>query len=218
MSQKVGVVIGAGPGLGVAVARRFGREGFQIALVARRQETLSKFVEDFSAAGISARAFAADAGNAESLRQVLSEIKVTMGAPEVLVYNAAVVGTSTPSTVPVDKVMDELRVNVGGALVSAQQVIPDMKAAGRGTILFTGGGLALYPSAAYASLAIGKAAIRSLAYSLGQELQDSGIYVGTVTVAGSVQPGTYFDPDTIAEVYWRLHQERNEREVVYRQQ
>jgi NAD(P)-dependent dehydrogenase (short-subunit alcohol dehydrogenase family) len=85
--------------------------------------------------------------------------------------------------------------------------------------LLTGGGLALSPSAQYADLAIGKAGMRSLALSLAEELEPHGIHVATVTVAGGVQAGTYFAPELIAEVYWRLHAQLRgswEREVVYR--
>ncbi|NJL35119.1 MAG: short-chain dehydrogenase, partial [Chloroflexaceae bacterium] len=89
----------------------------------------------------------------------------------------------------------------------------------RGTILFTGGGLALDPYAQYASLAIGKAGLRSLTYTLGAELEPQGIHVATVTIAGTVQPGTFFAPDLIAEQYWNLHTQAPgtwQREIVYR--
>jgi short-subunit dehydrogenase len=80
-----------------------------------------------------------------------------------------------------------------------------MKSEKRGTILLTGGGLALHPHPKYSSMAVGKAGIRNLAFSLAAELEPAGIHVATVTISGIVRPGTPFDPDKIAEVYWRLH-------------
>ncbi|MDX1991324.1 MAG: SDR family NAD(P)-dependent oxidoreductase [bacterium] len=217
MVDKVCVVVGAGPGIGLAVAKRFAREGYRPVLVARRVSELGNYAAEV---GSNAYTVAADAGNPVSLREAFSEIAVRVGKPEVLVYNAAAVHDGKPSILEVDSLIADFRVNVGGALVAAQQVIGYMREAKRGTILLTGGGLALNPAPTYASLAIGKAGLRSLAYSLAGELEPDGIHVATVTVAGFVQKGTYFDPDSIAEVYWTLHSQPAgswEHEVIYRQ-
>ena len=72
------------------------------------------------------------------------------------------------------------------------------------------------PNPRYVSLSLGKAGVRALANLLDQEYGPSGVHVASVTVAGAVSPGTDFDPDDIAEHYWRLHtqpQEAWEREV-----
>lgn len=220
MSDKICAIVGAGPGVGLAVARRFGREGFRLALLARRAEALTQYAADLEEAGLKAEGFPTDAADFGSLTTALAEVTARMGAPEVLVYNPAVIRQQKPSELEADTLLADLQVNVAGALVCAQQVIPAMKPEGRGTILFTGGGLALNPHPQYASLAVGKAALRNLAYSLGAELESSGIHVATVTIAGFVQPGTFFDPDLIAEKYWALHAQeagRWEREVVYTQ-
>lgn len=220
MSDKICVVVGAGPGIGLAVAKRFGREGFQLALVARRAEALAQYATDLEQTGLTAHAFPADAANFNSLGQTFAQIKAQLGHPEVLVYNAAVVKPEPPSTLPVEDLSAAFRVNVAGALMCAQQqVISEMKARQRGTILFTGGGLALNPHPTYASLAASKAALRNLTYSLGADLAADGIQVAMVTIAGFVQPGTHFDPDLIAEKYWELHRQpsdQREREIVYR--
>lgn len=78
--------------------------------------------------------------------------------------------------------------------------------------------LALNPVPRYASLALGKAGLRSLAFSLHEELKDAGIHVATVTIAGFVEAGTHFDPDKIADAYWELHTQAPdawEPEIVY---
>jgi NAD(P)-dependent dehydrogenase (short-subunit alcohol dehydrogenase family) len=78
---------------------------------------------------------------------------------------------------------------------------------GSGSLLFTGGGLALAPQfgAGVTSLVAGKAGLRGFVHALHAELAGQGIRVGTVTVAGTVSPGTPFDPDRIAERFWALH-------------
>ncbi|HMR63289.1 MAG TPA: SDR family NAD(P)-dependent oxidoreductase [Anaerolineae bacterium] len=219
MSPKICVVVGAGPGLGLAVARRFGLEGYHLALVARRAEALAEYVTEFGQAGLKAQAVAADAADFASLRWAMAHIQEQWGDPEVLVYNPVAIHGGQPSTLDPDDLIADFRVNVAGALVCAQAVIPAMKAAQRGTLLFTGGGLALNPYPDYASLAVGKAGLRNLAYSLGAELAPDGIQVATVTIAGFIQPGTHFDPALIAEKYWALHQQppgQREREIIYR--
>jgi len=96
-------------------------------------------------------------------------------------------------------------------------VIPAFIEQNKGTLLFTGGGFAVAPSAKYTSLSIGKAGIRALAFALAEELNPQGIHVGTVTIAGNVSPGTFFDPDLIAERYWELHTNKDLKEIVYAQ-
>jgi short-subunit dehydrogenase len=219
MSKPVIAIVGAGPGVGLAVARRFAREGFCAALIARRPETLKEYTAEFKNAGYEAHGFAADAADEQSIRQAFAAIKDKLGAPSVLVYNAAIMKMVQPSQLHVEDLIHEFRVNVAGALVSAQCVLEDMKAAGAGTILLTGGGFALSPMPAFTSLAIGKASIRNLTSSLAGELEPLGIHVGTVTICGIVKAGTQFDPDKIAEAYYTLHSQepgKREREIIYR--
>jgi NAD(P)-dependent dehydrogenase (short-subunit alcohol dehydrogenase family) len=79
-----------------------------------------------------------------------------------------------------------------------------MRAAGGGTILFTGGGWADHPMSAWGTLSLGKAALRSAATMLGADLADDGIRVACITIAGQIQPGTRFSPDLVAEKYWSV--------------
>jgi len=94
-----------------------------------------------------------------------------------------------------------------------------MIARGGGTLLFTGGGLALHPSPQAPSLSIGKAGLRALALMLAQELAPAGIRVGTVTIAGMVAPGTAFAPQRVAEAFMALHRgapDPSTAEIVFR--
>ncbi|MCB2289796.1 SDR family NAD(P)-dependent oxidoreductase [Clostridium sp. CS001] len=87
----------------------------------------------------------------------------------------------------------------------------------KGTILFTGGMLALNPVASRASASISKAGLRNLAFTLADELSPCGITVGTITIGGVVQSGTFFDPDLIAESYWELYTKGDKKEILYKQ-
>jgi short-subunit dehydrogenase len=205
-SAGVCVVVGTGPGIGQAVAKRFGRAGYSLGLIARKKESLDGFVAGMKTVDVDAAAFVADAEHAPSLVDALTQVHNELGAVDVLVYNAAVLKRGSPFDIGVERLVREFRVNVGGALVCAQQVVPAMKAKKRGTILLTGGGLALDPWPAMASLAIGKAGLRNLALSLHKELKESGVRVATVTVDGLVKAGAgALDPAAIAEVFWSLH-------------
>lgn len=218
MSQAICVIVGFGTGVSLGVAKAFAKEGYTLALIARNAAKLEANSQELRQAGHLLHLFTADAGNQDSLMQTFAQIRSQLADPEVLVYNAAVFTPGKPTTVSFEQLLADFQVNVAGALVAVQQVIPAMKAADRGTILLTGGGLALNPWADASSLAIGKAGIRSLAFSLAQELSETRIRIGTVTICGTVQPGTHFDPETIAQSYIALHRQSldsSETEIIY---
>lgn len=198
-------IVGMGSGVSAAVARRFGREGFTVAALARRPDALQTQVEALSRAGIPATGHVADASDPAALAAALAEVADAHGVPDVLVYNASAWRSVPLSSLDPAALMADVQVNVGSALAAAQAVLPGMTARRRGTLLFTGGGFAFEPTPALATLGVGKAGIRNLAFSLYADLKASGIHAATVTICGVVAPGTAFDPDRIAEHYWRLH-------------
>ncbi|MCC3417842.1 MAG: SDR family NAD(P)-dependent oxidoreductase [Microcoleus sp. PH2017_29_MFU_D_A] len=218
MNQPICAIAGFGAGVSMGVAKAFAKEGYSLALMARNLEKLEVNAQELRQAGYTVYTFAADAGNQESLIQAFTEIR-KLADPEVLIYNAAVMAMGKPSELTPEKLIADFNVNVIGALVAAQQVIPAMKTSKKGTILLTGGGLALYPDADLVSLAIGKSGLRSLTFCLAQELKEFGIHVGTVTICGTVEVGTHFDPDAIAKSYIALHNRSSadsEVEVIYK--
>ncbi len=213
------VLVGMGPGLGLSLVRRFAKEGFHTAFMARRLDAVKSFTDRLRKEGIPAWGFGVDAADPDSLKAAFRSIHGSLGEPDVLIYNASVFREAVPSKLDPKDLNLEFRGMVGGFLVSAQAVIPEMKTKGKGTILLTGGGSALSPFASGASLCIGKAGQRSLCFSLSQELAPSGIHVATVTVCGMIAPGTAFDPDRIADQFWQLHVQKPgafETERIYR--
>ena len=164
-------VVGMGPGLGLAIARRFGRAGFAIGMIARKQETLAAAGEALGAEGIACAGVAADAASEASLRQALTELRTLQGDTQILVYNAFTDHRIVPTRLPLEDMITDFRVNVGGVLVAAQGVAPAMIRRANRAIVVTGGGYALHPAAGRSSLSLSKAALRSLVMSLAQELK-----------------------------------------------
>jgi short-subunit dehydrogenase len=198
------LIIGAGAGNGLAIARKFGANGYALVLASRRKDEMERLCSALQAEGIEASAQVIDAGKPVEVAAAVA----SLGAIDVMIYNAAGVSMATPMALSPDQLVADLNVSVISALAAAHAVAPSMITSGRGTILLTGGGFALKPIAAMASLGIGKAAIRNLAWSLAEELGPKGIRVGTVTILGMVKPGTAFDPDRIADTFWQLHIDR----------
>ncbi len=212
------LLVGIGPGNGISIARRFGREGFEILMVARNEDKLNSYVAELALAGIKSQAYAADIADSESFVQVLERIVSEHPDIEVLHYNASSYNPATPSQLELSVLLSDLNINVVGALLSAQAVFPQMKERGHGTLFFTGGGTAIQAPAFLASLGMGKAAMRNLVFSIAQEGLPLGIHASTVTITGMVKAGTRFDPDLIADEFWRLYElprDRWETEVVW---
>ena len=197
------LVIGAGPGLGSAIAHRFAQGGYHLTLLARHTDGLAKLASDLADAGAAASTVAADASDPEGLRATLTSLYASTGAPGVLVYNASMLTPGSLLSSDVARLHQAYDVDVVGA---TQAAAPAMRAAGGGTILFTGGGWADHPGPAWGTVSLGKAALRSAATMLGADLAGDGIRVASITIAGQIQPGTPFSPDQIAEKYWSVVQ------------
>jgi len=207
-NQPVTVVVGMGPGLSLAIAERFATAGHRVVGLGRNPGKVAGSVAALHERGLSVELRSVDAGDADRLRQTIEGIERDAGPVEVLVYNAYRADFAPPSRLRPEDAVADFRVNVVGALVAAQAVLPGMRRRGRGTILFTGGGLALDPTGWLdaASLSIGKAGLRNLAQSMNAELAPAGIHVGTVTIAGMIQPRTTLSPENLAEVFWEMYQ------------
>jgi short-subunit dehydrogenase len=203
-TQKNALIIGAGPGLGAALARRFGREGFALTLIARNEQNLAATADDLRGDGLTVDTVTADTADAGAFRSALETLAERV-TPSVVIYNAAALVQDSILTSDTDYLLSAFTVDVLGAVTTAQVFTPAMRAAGEGTFLVTGGGLSLYPHAEYASLSIGKAALRSVTSLLHDELKDAGVHAAGVTVAGAIEPGTALAPELIADAYWQLH-------------
>jgi NAD(P)-dependent dehydrogenase (short-subunit alcohol dehydrogenase family) len=198
------LLIGAGPGVGAAVVRRFGREGFRSTLISRGG-ALDQLAPELRGRGLEIEAISADIADLEGYRRTLERIFSATGAPGVVVYNAALPDPGEILDTTVERLRTAHDVDAIGAVVAGQVVVPVMRAAGGGTLLVTGGGFADNPVPALATLSMGKAAVRSAQTLIAASVRDDGIHAATVTIDGVVKPGTEFDPDKIAELFWTAH-------------
>lgn len=208
-TKPVALIVGAGPGLSAALARRLTAAGHAVALAARNTAKLDGLVAETGAV-----AFRCDATRAEDVDRLFADSGERLGAPNVVVFNAGarVVGPVTElDPAEVERVV--LASAMGGFLVG-QAAARAMLPRGSGTLLFTGASASLkgYPSSA--PFAMAKFALRGLAQSLARELGPKGIHVAHVLVDGGIRsavrpeaadrPDSMLDPDAIADAYLQL--------------
>jgi NAD(P)-dependent dehydrogenase (short-subunit alcohol dehydrogenase family) len=211
-SKPVCAVVGVGPGNGAALARRFAAAGYAVALLARGTATSGPLARSLDGA----RAYECDVSDAASIARAFAAIRSDMGEVESLVYNAGSGSWGTVESITPDDFERAWRVNAWGALATAQQVIPAMKRAGRGSIVFIGATASRRGGIKTAAFAPAKAAQRSLAESMARHLWPQGIHVALVIVDGVVdlprtreqlrdKPDDFFvKPDDVAEVTFQL--------------
>jgi short-subunit dehydrogenase len=153
------LIIGAGPGLGAAVARRYAREGFRITLVARHEESLAALADELRASGANIDTVLADAADQEEFRLRLQAI-AQIDAPGIVVYNGALIARDSVLATDAEYLMAAYNVDVLGAITAAQVLTPAMAQARTGTFLTTGSWLSHDPQPEHATLSIGKTALR----------------------------------------------------------
>ncbi|MCA9595696.1 MAG: SDR family NAD(P)-dependent oxidoreductase [Myxococcales bacterium] len=211
MSKPLAVVVGIGPGNGEALARRFSKAGYQLALLSRSTDLSSKLAAELG----DARAIACDAGDPASVERAFEEVR-TLGTVETLLYNAGSGAWGSVEDITPQEFENNWRVNALGTLTSAQQVVGPMKAAGKGNIVLIGATASRRGAAGTAAFAPAKAAQRSLAESMAKHLGPAGIHVALIIIDGVVdlprtrkrmpdKPSDFFvKPDAVAETAFQL--------------
>jgi NAD(P)-dependent dehydrogenase (short-subunit alcohol dehydrogenase family) len=217
--KQVAVIVGAGPGLGMALARRFARGGLAVALVARSEKKLTSAVQEIEAAGGEALAVAADATDPDAIDQAFARVRNTLGPICVLIYNAGTFEPGGIAEIAPEDFERCWRSNCLGGFLAGRQALRDMTQAEQGSIIFTGASASLRGSAGFANLAVGKFGLRALAQSMAREFGPKGVHVAHVIIDGQIdtpairqrQPQreaeTKLAPEAIAETYWQLHQQ-----------
>lgn len=208
------LIVGAGNGLSAAIARRFAKEGMEIALAARNPRKLDEICES-----IGAKAFACDVSVPQQVNGLFESVAKTIGDPDVVVFNASArVRGPVGALAPVD-VERALAVGAFGGFLVAHEAARRMLPKHHGAILFTGASASVKGFAESAPFAMAKFALRGLAQSLARELHPQGIHVGHFVIDGGIasqertpaadRPDSMLDPDAIAESY--LHLLRQDR-------
>lgn len=214
--KKTIFIVGAGKGLGTAIGRKFGANDFRVVLMARNAENLKAYEQEFQAEGIEVYTKTADAADDNAMAKTLNEAVAEYGTPDVFAYN---VGVTTPDSmqdngISTSVLRDRYQVDVVGAYNCIQQIATEEFAKKNGSILVTGGGLAMYPSADYLPLSMDKAALRAMVQALHPVMQEKGIFLGTLTVCNVIAEGSTCAPDILAEKYWQQYSERKDWEIV----
>lgn len=212
------VIVGAGPNLGLAVARRFGREGFSVGLVARDRSRLDALVRELEADNVRAAAATADARRPEELSHALHGLAARLGAAEVLCFSPLPdVGRIKPvlNTTPED-LSASLELNVVGAAAAVGEVLPAMRGRGRGTLLFTTGSGALSPNPGRAASGVTTTAATVYVRMLHDALAPEGVHAAHTVIVGPIGPGERHEPMAVAEELWRRYVDRDEAVTVVR--
>jgi NAD(P)-dependent dehydrogenase (short-subunit alcohol dehydrogenase family) len=211
-SKKVCAVIGVGPGNGAALSRRFAKEGYAVALLARTTTTSAALAASLPGA----RASACDAADATAVAETFAAIERDLGAVDTLVYNAGSGVFGTIEDVDPQGFETAFRVNALGLLLAAKQVIPGMKRSGGGNIVVIGATASRRGVARTAGFAPAKAAQRSLTESMARHLWPHNIHVSLVIIDGVVdlprtrermkdKPDDFFvAPDDLADTAFHL--------------
>ncbi|MFJ9926953.1 putative oxidoreductase [Streptomyces sp. F-1] len=205
-------IVGAGPGLGAAAARRFGREGYDVALVARDRARLDALAGELAAEGVRARGFPADVREPERLARALAEAGRELGTVEVLQYSPV---PHRDFMLPVletgyRQLAGPVEFSVYGPVAAVQQVLPGMRELGRGTILLVNGGTAAVPHIERAGTSIAFAAESAYGHLLHERLAPEGIHVAQLVIPGAITPGhARKDPAVLAEMLWGMHRDRH---------
>lgn len=211
MAKPVCAIVGVGPGNGAAFARRFSQGGYAVALMARRPDVVDRLAAELP----DARALRCDAANPADIERCFAAIRDEMGEVETLIYNAGSGIWGSVEEVSAEDFETCWRINAHGAFLASQQVIPAMKAAGRGNIVMIGATASRRGGAKSAAFAAGKAAQRSLAESMARHLWPAGIHVSLIIIDGVIdlertrkrmpdKPDDFFLQATdIAETVWQ---------------
>ena len=202
-------IIGAGAGLGAAVARRFGAEGYAVGLLSRNQARVDALADDLAREGVQARGFAADVRDPQSVSSALEQVTETLGPIEVLPQKDFM--RPVLETTPADLV-GPVEFSIYGPVAAVHQVLPGMRFLGenRGTILFVNGGSAVKPGRNVTGTSVAFAGQAAYAELLHEVLGEEGIQVSQLIIGGRIIEGDEEkDPAVLAGLLWDLHTKRD---------
>ena len=194
------MVVGAGPGVSGSVARRFAREGYDVALVGIDEEVLTALSDELRSLGAAAEWTVVDITDVDAAAAEVAKLGERFGRVDVLHFNPSAFREKDPLSLTVPELLEDVALGVGALLTSVQAARPFMSAGGRVTV--TGSMAADKPWNQAASLGVQKAGVRNLVHSLDTTLEPEGIRAVSVTVRGTLSKEGPFTPDRVAEAVW----------------
>ena len=212
------IVVGAGPGLGAAAARRFGRAGHPVGLIARSVGNLETISSGLASEGVTTATASADVTDEAALTEAVARLRERLGPIEVVLFSPR------PSISWIKPVLDTtpsdltraLALSVVAAAAVTGAVVPGMRERRHGTLLFTTGGAAVEPHRDRAVSGVAYAAESVYVRMLHDRLAVDGVHVAQVTVVGPLGPGAKHEPANVAEELWRLHTTRDQPLLILR--
>lgn len=220
-TRPICMITGLGEGTGGYTAKKFSKEGYRIAMLARSAERLERFEKELEGS----KGYVCDVSNIDHLKETCSQIKRDMGSPEVLIHNAVKGNFEKLLDGKPEWLEENFRINTTSLMYLAHELIPDMIKSKKGVIIVTGNTAAKRGIANTPYFAPTKAAQRILAQSLARDFGPKGIHVAYLMVDASIntpwtrtriekqinQPDIIFaQPEDIAnEIFHIAHQERS---------
>jgi NAD(P)-dependent dehydrogenase (short-subunit alcohol dehydrogenase family) len=202
MSNKVALIIGAGPGISLAFAKQLIASGYTVALASRDLDKLKPL-----AISIGAESFKTDASSIDSIQSLFESVETAMGEPEVVLFNPSARVKGEIISLDPNKVSEAVSTTAMGAFVAAQEAAKRMVPKNRGAIFFTGATASVKGFAGSSGFAMGKFAVRGLAQSLAREFSAFGIHVAHFVIDGAVKTDSANDAmtaDAIAQTYMAI--------------
>jgi NAD(P)-dependent dehydrogenase (short-subunit alcohol dehydrogenase family) len=220
MANKIALIVGAGPGLGTALARKFAAEGYDLALAARNLDRVAALAGELSKGGITAKAFKADVTSEDSMTALFADVEKSVGAISVVVHNVNGRVVKDLLDLSVADMESQWRTICLGGFLTGREAARHMLPRGTGTIVYIGGRGGRRGIAKFTAFGSAKAGVRSVAECLARELAPSGIHVAHIAVeatiggpranADAVAKEAVVDPAALAEVVYQTHvQPRN---------
>ncbi len=202
--RGVCLVVGAGDGLGGAVARAFAAEGLTVCVTRRPRngDQLNDLARQIAAAGGQARAFGVDAREEADMVALFDAIEAEVGPLEVVVFNIGA-NVRFPILETTSRVFTKVwEMACFAGFLTGREAARVMLPRGRGTIIFTGATASVRGREGFAAFAAAKHGLRALAQSLARELGPQGIHVAHAVIDGPVDG--VFSRSNIPDVEARL--------------
>ena len=209
------IIIGMGKGLSLGIAKKFGKEGYEVGMISRNEENLKAYQSALALENITSFYAAADVSSELALTNALAILKNKMSHITVLQYNAVDYRMVHVLEETAETLTNGFKISVANVITAVKYLLPTLME-NKGSVLLTGGGTANYPYASMSSISLGKAGIKNLTFQLNEALKDKNVFVGTLTICNMITDDSVtHNPTILANKFWELNESRNEIEIIY---